>query len=169
FSMRIVSLLPAATEIIAALGLIDQLAGVSHECDYPPEVNEKPRVTRCPIYGAGLSSAEVDRWVTETLASGGDLYELDVELLKELEPDLIVTQQLCEVCSISGATVARALASLRRAPRLIELAPNCLADIFEDIRRVAGAARVPERAAALIKALTQRVEFVRARAAQTTH
>src|SRR5262245_56735498 len=110
--MRIVSLLPAATEIVAALGLMDQLAGVSHECDYPPEVNEKPRVTRCPIYGAGLSSNAVDRWVSETLASGGDLYTLDVELLRELAPDVILTQQLCEVCSISVARARVTVAAL---------------------------------------------------------
>jgi len=164
--MRIVSLLSAATEIVAALGMIDQLAGVSHECDYPPEVNSKPRVTRCPIYGAGLSSNAVDRWVSETLAAGGDLYTLDVELLRELAPDVILTQQLCEVCSISAATVTRALATLPRAPRMIELSPNCLADILQDIGRVAEALDVQDRGEALVTSLNARVDFVRDRTSQ---
>ena len=96
--MHIVSLLPAAAEIVGVLGQLDRLAGVSHECDFPPEVNAKPRVTHCPIHEAGLPSAEIDRWVRETLASTGTLYSLDEPLLRRLEPDAILTQRLCDVC-----------------------------------------------------------------------
>src|SRR5260370_1292794 len=95
--MRIVSLLPAATEIVGVLGQLDSLVGVSHECDFPSEVNDKPRVTFCPIHGAELPSAEVDRWVSETLASTGTLYRMDEALLGRLKPDVILTQRLCEV------------------------------------------------------------------------
>src|SRR5437763_15318912 len=104
--MRIVSLLPAATEIVGALGLMDQLVGVSHECDFPPEANRKPRVTRCAIHGAGLPSAEVDRWVRETLATTGTLYTMDEALLRRLAPEVILTQGLCDVCAVGYGSVA---------------------------------------------------------------
>src|SRR5579872_3673221 len=104
--MRILSLLPAATEIVGALGLMDQLVGVSHECDFPPEANEKPRVTRCPIYNAGLPSQEVDRWVSDTLASSGSLYTIDEEIVRQLAPDFILTQRLCDVCAVGYGSVA---------------------------------------------------------------
>src|SRR5207248_281633 len=84
--MRVVSLLPAATEIVGNLGLLDQLVGVSHECDYPPEVNDRPRVTHCAIHQSGLPSAEVDRWVRDQLTSAGTLYTLDEALLRRLRP-----------------------------------------------------------------------------------
>ena len=105
--MRVVSLLPAATEIVGALGLLDQLVGVSHECDYPPAVNAKPRVTHCDIHQKGLPSAEVDRWVREALASQGTLYTLDEPLLRRLEPDVILTQRLCDVCAVAYGSVDR--------------------------------------------------------------
>src|SRR5712692_8815486 len=114
--MRVVSLLPAATEIVAALGRIDWLVGVSHECDYPPEVKSRPRVTRCEIYGKGLRSEEVDAWVNRELADGRPLYTLDSELLRALEPDIILTQQLCDVCAIDYGSVAAFAASLPNRP-----------------------------------------------------
>src|SRR5438874_2608964 len=91
---RTVSLLPAATEIVGALGLMDQLLAVSHECDYPDEANHRPRVTHCEIFGAGLPSAAIDQWVVERLHSGGSLYTLDEPRLRELKPELILTQKL---------------------------------------------------------------------------
>src|SRR4029077_19559147 len=99
-SCRIVSLLPAATEIAAALGLVDEIVGVSHECDYPAEANEKPRVTHCEIHGAGLPSGEGDRWVRERRPATGSLYTMDEPLLRRLEPDVILTQRLCDVCAV---------------------------------------------------------------------
>src|SRR5437899_10873588 len=94
--VRTVSMLPAATEIVGALGLMDQLLAVSHECDYPEEANHRPRVTHCEIFGAGLPSAAIDQWVVERLHSGASLYTLDEPRLRELKPELILTQELCD-------------------------------------------------------------------------
>jgi iron complex transport system substrate-binding protein len=164
--MRIVSLLPAATEIVAALGFAESLVGVSHECDWPPEVNGKPRVTHCEIYGKGLASAEVDRWVNQALASQGTLYTIDAPLLRSLEPDVIVTQQLCDVCAIDYASVIAIASTLPRRPAIVNLSPTSLADIFEDIRRVAAALEAPGRGESLIASLQSRIEAVRFRASR---
>ena len=104
---RIVSLLPAATEIAAALGLMDNVVGVSHECDFPEEAKTRPRVTRCPVHKAGLSSREVDDWVRRTLRENGTIYTIDETLLRQLRPDVILTQKLCDVCAVGYGTVAR--------------------------------------------------------------
>jgi iron complex transport system substrate-binding protein len=100
--VRVVSLLPAATVIVAALGRVDWLLGVSREFDYPPEAKSRPRVTHCEIYGKGLSRADVDGWVNGELVAGRPLYAQDAALLRTLEPDVILTQQLCDVCAIVG-------------------------------------------------------------------
>src|SRR5436309_2588311 len=110
--MRVVSLLPAATEIVAALGMLDQLVGVSHECDYPLEAQAKPRVTRCAIHGGALASEEADRWVSDTLAGSGTLYTLDEALVRRLEPDVLITQRLCDVCAVGYGTVTAFAATL---------------------------------------------------------
>src|SRR5260370_15360193 len=104
--IRTVSMLPAATEVVGALGLMDQLFAVSHECDYPDEANHRPRVTRCEIYGKGWPSAEIDRWVSEKIRAGESLYTLDEGTLRELAPDLILTQRLCDVCAPAYSSVA---------------------------------------------------------------
>ncbi len=161
--MRIVSLLPAATEIVGILGQLDHLVGVSHECDYPPEVNAKPRITQCPIHGTGLASDAIDRWVRETLASTGTLYGLDEPLLRRLKPDIILTQRLCDVCAVGFGSVTQFAATLPGPPQVVNLEPSCLADIFENIRCVARILGVPERANAAVKALTARVEAVQSR------
>src|SRR4051812_38431042 len=104
---RIVSLLPAATEIAAALGLMDDVVGVSHECDFPEEANARPCVTGCPVPNAGLSSREVDEWVRRSLRENGPIYTIDEPLIRELRPDVILTQKLCDVCAVGYRTVAR--------------------------------------------------------------
>jgi iron complex transport system substrate-binding protein len=162
---RIVSLLPAATEIAAALGLMDDVVGVSHECDFPEEAATRPRVTECPIHGSGLPSGRIDTWVTETLARTGTLYTMDEPRLRRLRPDLILTQRLCDVCAVGYDSVAGFAATLPGPPRVVNLEPASLADIFQDIRNVADAAGVPERARAVVAALESRVAFVRARTA----
>jgi iron complex transport system substrate-binding protein len=161
---RIVSLLPAATEIGAALGLMDQVVGVSHECDFPKEANARPRVTHCPVHNAGLASEEVDRWVRGALRNNGTIYTIDEQLLRELHPDLILTQKLCDVCAVDYGTVARLAETLPGPPRVVNLEPTSLADIFDDIRRVAEACGVSERARGIIARLSERVEAVRLRA-----
>lgn len=163
--MRLLSFLPAATEIVAALGLLESLVGVSHECDYPPEVARLPRVTRCPLYEADLSSAEIDRRVRKSLAAGESLYEIDAALVRQLAPDLVLSQALCDVCAVGYGSVARLLATLPEAPVLLNLEPRRLADLYENIAAVAAAARVPERAVALNARLHERVTAVERRAA----
>jgi iron complex transport system substrate-binding protein len=161
---RIVSLLPAATEIAAALGLMEQLVGVSHECDYPNEANKRPRVTHCPVHNTGLTSGEVDKWVHRALCENGTIYTIDEPLLRELRPDVILTQKLCDVCAVGYGTVARLAETLPGPPRVMNLEPSTLSDIFDDIRRVAEICGVPERADKLVAELLDRVEVVRCRA-----
>jgi iron complex transport system substrate-binding protein len=162
---RIVSMLPAATEIAAALGLVDALVGVSHECDHPPEVAALPAVTHCEIHGGARPSGDIDAWVTDTLAGTGTLYTMDEPLLRRLRPDIILTQRLCDVCAVGFDSVTAFAATLPGTPVVVNLEPATLADIFEDIRRVAAAAGVPGRAEEVVGALEARVEAVRALAA----
>ena len=162
---RIVSLVPAATEIVAALGLVDDVVGVSHECDFPAEANARPRVTHCPVHHAGLSSAAVDRWVRRALREQGTIYTIDEPLLRDLRPDIILTQKLCDVCAVGYGTVARLAETLPGPPRVVNLEPSSLSDIFDDIRRVAEACGATERGDEVIANLTARVEAVRKRAA----
>jgi iron complex transport system substrate-binding protein len=166
---RIVSLLPAATEIAAALGLMDGVVGVSHECDFPEEANARPRVTHCPVHNAGLTSGEVDRWVRRALRDNGAIYTIDEPLLRELRPDIILTQKLCDVCAVGYGTVARLAETLPGPPQVVNLEPTSLSDIFGDIRRVAEVCDVPERARGVIAKLSERVEAVRLRANRISH
>jgi iron complex transport system substrate-binding protein len=161
---RIVSLLPAATEIAAALGLMDQVVGVSHECDFPEQASQRPRVTQCPIHNAGLTSVAVDEWVRGALHENGSIYTIDEPLLRKLRPDVILTQKLCDVCAVGYGTVAKLAQTLPGPPRVVNLEPTSLADIFGDIRRVADACDVHERAEELTVNLCERVEKVRKRA-----
>jgi iron complex transport system substrate-binding protein len=163
--VRTVSMLPAATEIVGALGLMDQLLAVSHECDHPDEANGKPRVTFCEIYGKGLPSAEIDRWVSERLRVGDSLYELDEPLLRELSPDLILTQRLCDVCAPAYGSVAALAGSLPSQPRVLNLEPRSLEDVFQNVREVAAAMGRPELATEVCLGLEKRVADVVARVA----
>ena len=166
---RIISLLPAATEIAAALGLMDNVVGVSHECDFPDDANARPRVTHCPLHNAGLTSSEVDQWVRRTLRDSGTIYTIDEPLLRKLRPDVILTQKLCDVCAVGYGTVARLAETLPGPPQVVNLEPTSLADIFDDVRRVAEACGVPERAHGIIAKLSERVGAVRLRADRTSH
>ena len=163
---RIVSLLPAATEIAAALGLMNRIVGVSHECDFPRDANKRPRVTCCPVHDAGLTSREVDEWVRRALDDNGTIYTIDEPLLRKLQPDVILTQKLCDVCAVGYGTVAKLAQTLPGPPRVVNLEPTSLADIFDDIRRVADVCDVRERAEKLIEDLLARVENVRQRSAK---
>jgi iron complex transport system substrate-binding protein len=161
---RIVSLLPAATEIAAALGLMDQVAGVSHECDFPEQAGQRPRVTHCTVHNADLTSVELDEWVRRALHENGTIYTLDEPLLRTLRPDVILTQRLCDVCAVGYGTVAKLAQTMPGPPTIVNLEPTSLADIFDDIRRVADACDARERAEKLIVNLSERVENVRKRA-----
>ena len=130
--MRIVSLLPSATEILFGIGAGDDVVGVTHECDFPPEAASRPHLTSSALPHAG-SSAEIDRHVRRSLHEGSSLYHLNAELLAELAPDLIVTQELCKVCAVSYDIVQTAVRRLRGDPRLISLEPASLEDVFATI------------------------------------
>src|SRR3954467_12159226 len=143
---RIVSLLPAATEIAAALGLMDRIVGVSHECDFPDEASARPRGTHCPVHNVGLTSGQVDGWVRRALREHGTIYTIDEPLLRKLRPDVILTQKLCDVCAVGYGTVAKLAQTLPGPLQVVNLEPRSLADIFDDIRRVAKACEVPKRA-----------------------
>ncbi len=157
--MRIVSLLPSATEIICQLGLRDQLVGVTHECDYPASVLELPKVTRSLI-PHDASSHEIDQLVRERLKTERALYSLDMPVLQSLRPDLLVTQTLCDVCAVAESEVHAAVCSLPIEPRVINLEPMSLADVFECLRMVGAAAGCEPRAVQVLADLNQRVAAV---------
>src|SRR5207249_5569131 len=129
---------------------MDDVVGVSHECDFPSVANARPRVTHCPVHNAGLTSKEVDEWVRRALRDNGTIYTIDEPLLRRLRPDVILTQKLCNVCAVGYGTVAKLAQTLPGPPRVVNLEPTCLADIFDDIRRVADTCDVPGRAKKLI-------------------
>ncbi|HTZ75205.1 MAG TPA: cobalamin-binding protein [Candidatus Aquilonibacter sp.] len=163
--MRICSLLPSATEILYALGLGDSVTGVSHECDFPPEAARKPALIH-PRLRLDVAPGEMDRQVSEMIARGESIYAVDVELLASLAPDLIVTQDLCHVCTVSPDDLGGALARLAKPPRVLSLTPHTLADVWEDIRRVGDATHRRRDAQALALALEQRVAAIEMRAAR---
>jgi iron complex transport system substrate-binding protein len=166
---RIVSLLPAATEIAAALGLMEHVVGVSHECDFPSEANQRPRVTHCPVHNSGMTSREVDESVRRALRENGTIYTIDEPLLRKLRPDVILTQKLCDVCAVRYGTVAKLAETLPGPPTVVNLEPSSVSDIFDDIRRVAKVCDVPERAGKVLSQLSDRIEGVRRRANRTRH
>jgi iron complex transport system substrate-binding protein len=131
---RIVSFLPSATEMACALGLSDQLVGITHECDYPPSVKEKPVVVSSAISMATMTQAEIDSIVSERMRNGQSLYQVDEKLLQELAPDLILTQDLCQVCAPSGNEVTQALTALPKKPEILWLTPKSLAQIADNLR-----------------------------------
>ncbi|HEX5482301.1 MAG TPA: cobalamin-binding protein [Terriglobia bacterium] len=162
--MRICSLLPSATEIVFALGLGDSLVGVSHECDEPPAAVRLPKITRSNI-PPGISSSEIDSTVSTTLETQGSLYELDLPLLESLRPDLILTQRLCDVCAVSFDHVQEAVKSLPAQPKILNLEPSSLEDIFQNILTVARATGSEAAGAKVVGALRKRVATVREKTA----
>ena len=155
--MRIVSFLPSATELAFSLGLGDDVVGVSHECDYPAEARTRPVVVHCAIPLDDMSPAEIDTAVSTQLRVGGSIYTVDTELLRALDPDLILAQDLCEVCAPSGNETERALATLTRKPAVLTLAPRSLREIHENLRALAAAAGRTRVAETLIAAENERL------------
>lgn len=160
-SPRIVSLLPGATEIVAALGFVDHLVGRSHECDFPPGVETLPACssTKVPVEG---TSAEIDERVKEIVAEGLSVYRVDVERLRELQPDLILTQTQCAVCAVTPRDLEQALCNWTGAqPAMVSLEPNNLDDVWNDLRRVGEALGVSSRAEELIGSFIKRLDAIR--------
>jgi iron complex transport system substrate-binding protein len=157
--MRIVSLIPSATEILFALGLGDEICGVSHECDFPAEASMK-RVVVHPRIPDGLAAGEIERRVREYVSRGESLYVVDAAALAELDPDLIITQDLCHVCAATPDDLAAALNGLARMPRILTLDPQSLADVYGNVRLVAEAAGRASEAARVIGVLESRVVAV---------
>lgn len=163
--MRIASLLPSATEIVCALGLGDTLVGVSHECDYPPEVIGRPVLTEPKIDVSG-DSAGIDSAVRKLVRDGLSVYRIKTDVLRQLRPDLIVTQEQCEVCAVSYRDVVEATRQLLEQPAaIISLKPVRLDDLFDDMQRVADAAGCSPAGAALTQQLRARLDAIRTRAA----
>ena len=162
---RIVSLIASATEIVDSLGEMGSLVGRSHECDFPPGIEKLPTCTR-PTFDVSGNSLEIDRLVKENLANALSVYEVFDEVLLELQPTHILTQTQCEVCAVSLKDVERSVASrLASKPRIVSLQPNSLADIWDDIRRVASALGTAERGERVIDELQRKMREI---AAQTT-
>ncbi|HWE31946.1 MAG TPA: cobalamin-binding protein [Solirubrobacteraceae bacterium] len=158
--MRIVSLVPSATEILFALGLGSDLIAVTHECDYPPAALELPRVTR-DVLPAGLNSAEIDAAVKARTLRGESIYELDTELLHDLKPDLIVTQALCSVCAVSYDDVRAVAAEIESHPGVISLDPHTIGEVLGDARTLAQATDSRDAAVALVQDAAARIDRVR--------
>jgi iron complex transport system substrate-binding protein len=167
-SPRIVSFLPSATEIACALGLEDSLLGITHECDYPPSVRSKPVVVRNVLPIEQMSQGEIDRAVAERMRAGLSLYQIDEKLLGELAPDLILTQDLCQVCAPSGNEVSQVLASLPKKPQILWMTPRSVSEIFDNIRDLGAAAGRTEEARRLVDDCTTRLNALSARTSEST-
>lgn len=157
---RIVSFLPSATEMACALGLEDQLLGVSHECDYPPVVKSKQVVVHSALPIETMSQSEIDVAVTARLRDGQSLYLIDEEKVRSIAPDLILTQHLCEVCAPSGNEVSQLLNALPSKPQVLWLTPKSIEQIFDNLRELAAATDRNEKADALIADGRARLEKI---------
>ncbi|HKV32338.1 MAG TPA: ABC transporter substrate-binding protein [Candidatus Dormibacteraeota bacterium] len=161
--MRIASLLPSATEIVCSLGLEDELVAVTHECDFPESVKTKPVLTRSVL--SASSGAEVDRHIRELVHQGSSIYALDADLLAALQPDLILTQELCEVCAVSYPIVERAARRLGSSPQLVSLEPQSVEDVFQNILFIGRLVGRPAVAEDVCDALRRRFARVKQRVA----
>jgi iron complex transport system substrate-binding protein len=158
--MRIISLVPSATEMLFALGLGPDLVGVTHECDYPAAAQELPKVTR-DVLPAGLSAAEIDAAVKERTLAGESIYELDADALHELAPDLIVTQALCSVCAVSYDDVRSIAEEIDTQPMVISLDPHTVGEVLGDARTLAQATDRKDAAVELVSEAAARIDRIR--------
>jgi iron complex transport system substrate-binding protein len=157
---RIVSFLPSATEMICALGLGDRLLGVTHECNYPPEIAGKPIVVRNVLPIESMSQSEIDSAVTQRLRNGLSLYQVDETLMQEIAPDLILTQDLCQVCAPSGNEVSQLLKVLPSKPQILWLTPKSLEQIFDNLHDLGEATGRLQMAETLIAEGRARLEKI---------
>src|SRR5215211_5112381 len=163
--MKIVSLVPSATEIVCALGLEENLVGITHECDFPPTVAGRPHLTASRISHETMTSREIDHAVRAQLDGHGSIYDLNTALLQELNPDLILTQELCDVCAVSYKTVEKAARIYAADAKVVSLEPNTIAEIFDNIRFVGELTGTEKRAAEVVESLQRRLENLAERTA----
>jgi len=167
--LRIASLLPSSTEIICALGLEENLVGITHECDFPSSITDRPHLTASRISHETMSSKEIDHAVRSQLDGHGSIYDLDEKLLQELNPDLILTQELCDVCAVSYKTVKKAAKMYVADAKVVSLEPNTIEDIFENIRMVGEICGVSEKAKDVVDSLESRLDLVREKTKNIKH
>ena len=158
--MRIVSLVPSATEMLFALGVGDEVTAVTHECDHPPEALELPRITR-DVIGPGLPPDEIDRAVRTLTEQGRSIYELDEQALHRLQPDLIVTQAVCAVCAVSYDDVRAVAERMEPVPQVLSLDPSTLGEVLGDVRTLAQATDSKDAGVALVQDAASRIDRVR--------
>src|SRR5258708_21055056 len=156
--MRIVSLLPSATDMIADLGLMDSLVGVSEDCNWPPEVSTKPGVARTRIDVSGLTSKQIDELITASQSESHSLYAVDSELMSELRPDLVITQDLCEVCAVSSGDLKTACPI---GVEVFSMNPRSFDDVVESVIALADRLGVHERGVAVVQAMRAKGAAVR--------
>jgi iron complex transport system substrate-binding protein len=156
--LRIVSFLPSATEMACALGLADSIVGITHECDYPHEIKSKPVVVRNVLPLESMTQSEIDGAVADRIRQGQSLYEIDEQLLRELAPDLILTQNLCQVCAPSGNEVSQVIKALPKAPEILWLTPRSLGEIFDNVRELGAATDRIAEAQALVNNCRRRLD-----------
>lgn len=160
-NLKIASLLPSTTEIVCALGLEENLVGITHECDFPVSIVGKPHLTASRISHETMSSREIDHAVRSNLDGHGSIYNLDEKLLEQLNPDLILTQELCEVCAVSYKTVQKAAKIFVADAKVVSLEPNTIADIFDNIKTIGDLCGVSEIAEKVVENLQNRLDKIR--------
>ncbi len=163
--MKIASLLPSATEIICAIGLEESLVGVTHECDFPHGIDAKPHLTASRISHESMTSLEIDHAVRSQLDGHGSIYDLDTDLLERLQPDLLITQELCDVCAVSYKIVSKAAKIYAADATVVSLEPNTIDGIFENIITVGELAEVKDKAETLVAELRNRLDTIRSNTA----
>lgn len=161
--MRIASFLPGATEIAFALGLGDDIVGVSHECDYPSEARDKPVLVRSLVPTGALSPAEIHAAVDTLVSKGQPLYEVDLDALRAAKPDLVLAQELCDVCATPWATVVETVKQVNPTATFVNVSPKRITQVLEDICRVARAAGCPMAGEVLTMRLRNRINEIRSR------
>jgi len=162
--LKIYSFIPSATEMLYALGLGDQLCGVTHECDYPPEARGTPVAIRSLMDTSRMSQREIDDMVVESISHGHGLYEIDKALLRENPPDVVITQELCDVCSVSLRDVLSTISDLSKSCKVVSLKPRGLSGVLDDVLTVGKACGAEPAAAELVRSLEARIRRVRERA-----
>lgn len=163
--MRICSFLPSTTEIVCSLGLGDSLVGITSECDYPPEVRSKPVIIKSSVDSNNTASEKIDQFVSEKAKEGKSIYLVDIDELKQADPDIIFTQNLCEVCAVSGDEVMEATDVLSKKPEIVPISPSTVKDVLDSILEIGRATETRDNAVSIVDSLEKRIDYTRERLA----